>query len=83
MVSAYADDLALACRGSKKEDVALRMQAEVDKVVNWSQQARLTLNAAKCEVAFFSLHTLRHSGDPKLPSTGSHQAAPLRRRSRA
>ena len=47
MVSAYADDLALACRGHKKEDVALRMQAKVDKVVSWSQQARLTLNAAK------------------------------------
>ena len=30
MVSAYADDLALAFRGRKKEDVALRMQAEVD-----------------------------------------------------
>ena len=55
MVSAYADDLALACRGRKKEDVALRMQAEVDKVVSWSQQACLTLNAAKCEIAFFSL----------------------------
>ena len=51
MVSAYADDLALACRGHKKEDVALRMQAEVDKVVSWSQKVRLTLNAAKCEVA--------------------------------
>ena len=55
MVSAYADDHALACRGRKKEDVALRMQVEVDKVVSWSLQARLTLNAAKCEVAFFSL----------------------------
>ena len=31
MVSAYADDLALACRDRKKEEVALRMQAEVDK----------------------------------------------------
>ena len=50
-VSAYADDLALACRGRKKEDVDLRMQAEVDKVVSWSQHARLTLNVAKCEVA--------------------------------
>ena len=55
MVIAYADDLALACRGRKKEEVALRMQAEVDKVVSWSQQARLTLNAAKYEVAFISL----------------------------
>ena len=64
MVSAYADDLALVCRGRKKEDVALRMQAEVDKVVSWSQQARMTLNAAKCEVAFFNLDNaeadLRH-----------------------
>ena len=56
MVSDYVDDLALACRGRKKEDVALRMQAEVDKVVCWSQQAHLALNAAKCEVAFFSLN---------------------------
>ena len=55
MVRAYADDLALACRGRKKENVALRMQADVDKVVSRSPQARLTLNAAKCEVAFFSL----------------------------
>ena len=37
MVSAYADDLALVFRGRKKADVALRMQAEVDKVVSWSQ----------------------------------------------
>ena len=56
MVSAYADDLALVCCGHKKEDVALRMQAEVDKVVSWSQQARLTLNAAKCEVATPNYH---------------------------
>ena len=47
IVSVYADDLILACSGRKKEDVALRMQAEVDKVVSWSQQARLTHNAAK------------------------------------
>ena len=47
MVIAYADDFALACRGRMKEDVSLRMYAEVDKVVSWGQQARLTLNAAK------------------------------------
>ena len=80
MVSAYADDLDLACRGRKKEDVDLRMQVEVDKVVSWSQQARLTLNAAKCEVAFYSLSNAEAQWRPKLPSTGSHRAAPLRRR---
>ena len=81
MDSAYADDLALACRGRKKKDVALRMQAEVDKVVSRSQQARLTLNAAKCEVAFFRIDNAEAQWRPKLPSMGSHRAAPLRRRS--
>ena len=70
MVSAYADDLALGCRGRKKEDVALRMQAEVDKVVSWSQQARLTLNAAKCEVAFFSLDNAESQWRPQITING-------------
>ena len=66
MVSANDDDLALACRGRKKEDVALRMQAEVDKVVSWSQQARQTLNATMCEVAFFSLDNAEAQWRPKI-----------------
>ena len=70
MVCAYSDDLALACRGRKKEDVALRMQAEVDKVVSWSQQARLTLNAAKCEVAFFSLDNAEAQWRPQITING-------------
>ena len=70
MVSAYADDLALACRGRQKEDVALRMQAEVDKVVSRSQQARLTLNAAKCEVAFFSLDNAEAQWRPHIIING-------------
>ena len=70
MVSAYADDLALACRGCKKEDVALRMQVEVDKVVSWSQLARLTLNAAKCEVAFFSLDNAEAQWRPQITING-------------
>ena len=81
MVSAYADDLTLVCRGRKKEDVTLRMQAEVEKVVSWSQQARLTLNAAKCEVAFFSLDNAEAQWRPQIAIMGSHRAAPLRRRS--
>ena len=66
MVSAYADDLVPACRSRKKEDVALRMQAEVDKVASWSQQARLTLNAAKYEVAFFSLDNAEAQWRPQI-----------------
>ena len=70
MVSACADDLALAYRGCKKEDVALRMQAEVNKVVSWSRQARLTLNAAKCEVAFFSLDNAEAQWRPQITING-------------
>ena len=70
MVCAFADDLALACRGRKKEDVALRMQAEVDKVVSWSQQARLTLNAATFEVAFFSLDNAEAQWRPQITING-------------
>ena len=66
MVTAYADHLALACSGRKKEDVVLRMQTEVDKVASWSQQARLTLNAAKCEVAFFSLDNAEAQWRPQI-----------------
>ena len=70
MVSAYADHLALACGGRRKEDVALRMQAEVDKVVSWSQQARLSLNAGKCEVAFFSLDNAEVQWRPQITING-------------
>ena len=70
MVSAYADDLTIACRRRKKEDVALRMQAEVDKVVSWCQQARLTLNAAKCEAAFFSLDNAEAQWRPQITING-------------
>ena len=37
VVSAYADDLALAVTGSNKEDLEIRMQGEVDKVVEWNE----------------------------------------------
>ena len=46
------------------------MQAEVDKVVSWSQHARLTLNAAKCEVAFFSLENAEAQWRPQITTNG-------------
>ena len=46
------------------------MQAEVDKVVSWSQQARLTLNSAKCKVAFFSLDNAEAQWRPQITING-------------
>ena len=54
LVSAYADDLAIACSGRIKTDMKKKLQEEVDKEVKWSDDARLTLNTNKCEVSFFS-----------------------------
>ena len=49
LVSAYADDLAIACSGRSKIDMTKILQKEVDKVVKWSDDACLTLNTNKCE----------------------------------
>ena len=46
------------------------MQAEVDKIVSWSQQARLTLNAAKCVVALFCLDNAEAQWRPKVTING-------------
>ncbi len=54
MVSAYAADLAIACRGANKELITVKLQAEENKVNRWSEDARLQLNTSKCEVAVFS-----------------------------
>ncbi len=54
MVSAYADDHAIACRGASKTEVTTSLQREVDKVASWSNDAKLQLNNTKCEVSTFS-----------------------------
>ena len=61
LLSAYADDLAIACSGMSKIDVTKKLQEEVDMVVKWSDDARLTLNTNKCEVSFFNLCTAEAS----------------------
>ena len=66
LVSAYADDMAIACSGSSKIDMTKKLQKEVDKVVKWSDDARLTLNINKCEVSFFSTCTAEASWQPHI-----------------
>ncbi len=65
MVSAYADDLAKACRVAIKELITANLQAEVDKVHRWSKDARLQVNTRKCR---FSQMTQRvANGHPRSP----------------
>ena len=51
----YADDLALYALHHQKEAAQTAIQTAVDAVANWSKEKKLKLNAAKCEVAFFSM----------------------------
>ena len=56
-----------------------KLQKKVDKVVKWSDDARLTLNINKCEVSFFSLCTAEASWQPHITIRGlplSFNAAP-------
>ena len=80
LMNAYADDLAIACSGRSKIDMTKKLQKEVDKVVKWSDDARLTLNTNKCEVSFFSLCTAEASWQPHITIRDlpfSFNAAPL------
>ena len=79
LVSAYADDLAIACSGGSKITMKKQLKKEVDKVVKWSDDARLTLNINKCKVSFFSLCTAEASWQPHITIRGlplSFNAAP-------
>ena len=66
-VSMYADDLALYALHEDKERAQAMVQAAVDAVDRWSVEKKLNLNAAKCEVSFFSFPTSprRQDGFPK------------------
>ena len=79
LVSANADDLAIACSGESIIDMTKKLQKEVDKVVKWSDDARLTLDTNKCEVSFFTLFTAEASRQPHIAIRGlpfSFNAAP-------
>ena len=70
LVSAYADDLALAVSGSKKEVIETDMQEEVDKVAEWSKEYGLTLNIGKCEACLFTPSTAEYKWKPTLTIAG-------------
>ena len=70
LVSAYADDLALAVSNSSKEEAESCMQGEVDKVVRWSTEYGLTLNIGKCEACLFTPSTAEYKWKPTLTIAG-------------
>jgi Reverse transcriptase (RNA-dependent DNA polymerase) len=53
-ICAFADDLALACTDHIKLRAQAQLQAETDKVTQWSDANRMKLNADKCTVSLFT-----------------------------
>ena len=70
LVSAYADDLALAVSNSSKEEAESCMQDEVDRVARWSTENGLTLNIGKCEACLFTPSTAEYKWKPTLTIAG-------------
>lgn len=53
-VSMYADDIALWYQHPDKVVAECKVQEAIEQVAEWSKEHKLKLNAAKCEIAFFS-----------------------------
>ena len=70
LVSAYADDLALAVSSSVKEETVGRMQEEVAVVERWSEANGLQLNVGKCEVCLFTPSTSEYKWKPDISIMG-------------
>ena len=69
--SMYADDLALYALHQDKERAQAMVQAAVDAVDRWSLGKKLKLNAAKCEVTFFSNFTVEANWSPSITIRGT------------
>ena len=80
LVSAFADDLAVACTGVNKNELAEMSQWEINKVEAWSRRWRLTLNPTKCETALFTYDASERSWSPRLQLGGleiRHSQSPV------
>ena len=69
-MSAYADDLLIAHSVCNKDMIVASLLKEVDKVVTWSDKAKLTLSTSKCETAFFSLVCTEVTWQPNITIDG-------------
>ena len=69
-VSAYADDLLIAPSAHNIDMIVASLQLEDDKVVTWSDNARMTHNTSKCETTFFSLDCPEAAWQPNITIDG-------------
>ena len=65
-MSAYTDDLEIACSTRNKDVIITSLQPEVDILVDWSAKPRLTINISMCEMAFFNVDDAEVAWQPKI-----------------
>ncbi len=69
-MSAYADELTIACRGASKTEITTSLQREVGKVASWSNDAKRQLNSTKGEVSTFSSDGADNGWEPPVLLVG-------------
>ena len=68
--SIFADDVTILARHTSLEEAAKAAQRAVNIVSRWSTEWKLTLNASKSEVAFFSTYTRESKHQPHVTIKG-------------
>ncbi len=66
----FADDVSLLSSHPNKEVAEATIQGAITNVVEWIRSHKLTLNASKCEVAFFT-NSKETRWQPSLQLDGS------------
>ena len=67
----YADDVSILAQHEDKEVAEAILQKSVNVVTTWSKEWKLSLNASKSEVSFFTLDTSELSFSPSILIDGT------------
>lgn len=70
-VSMYADDVAIWVRNRDKRKATEQVEQGCRAIAEWSRTAKLTINASKCEVGFFSTSTGEAEYQPHVEVNGT------------
>ena len=70
ILSLFADDVTILARNRSRDVATADAQWAVDRVVEWSNEWKLCLNASKSEVSYFSTYTQEASWTPSMQING-------------
>ena len=71
LVSAYTENLKIARNDRNRDQVTQELQKNVDRITNWSMEAKLTLNTSKYQMAFFNPNSTESRWQPNIAIPGA------------